>query len=74
MGLGEARSTTEKARAAGRRAITIQADVSSSPEVNIMVKTVERELGGHELVEEGVEEILKRSELKAYQLDFSIKV
>ena len=39
-----------------------------------MVKTVERELGGHELVEEGVEEILKRSELKAYQLDFSIKV
>jgi hypothetical protein len=39
-----------------------------------MVKTVERELGGHELVEEGGEEIFKRSELKAYQLDFSIKV
>jgi 3-oxoacyl-[acyl-carrier protein] reductase len=41
----EARSTAEQTLAVGQRAVTVQADVSSSVEVNRMVRTVERELG-----------------------------
>ncbi|NQU15091.1 MAG: 3-oxoacyl-ACP reductase FabG [Desulfobacteraceae bacterium] len=46
----EARSTEEQALKSGRRAITVQADVSSSAEVNRMVRTVERELGGIDIL------------------------
>ncbi len=41
----EAQSTAEQALAFGRRAITVQADVSSGAAVDRIVRTVERELG-----------------------------
>ena len=41
----EARTTVDKVLACGRRAIMVQADVSSSLEVSRMVETVQKELG-----------------------------
>jgi 3-oxoacyl-[acyl-carrier protein] reductase len=46
----EARSTAAQILAGGRRAIMVQADVSSSAEVNRMVRTVEREIGGIDIL------------------------
>ena len=46
----EARLTEEQALAFGRRTITVQADVSSSAEVDPMVRTVEREFGGIDIL------------------------
>ncbi len=46
----EARSLLERLESFGRRAIPVQADVSRSSEVSRMINTVEKELGGIEIL------------------------
>lgn len=50
LGEQEARATMERIAQCGRRAITVQADVSSNAEVARMVETVEKELSGIDIM------------------------